>query len=239
MTGAEQERLATALGRAIEQQQLHMLYQPKVRLLDGSLAGVEALVRWADPELGPDRAVAVHSGGRGAWPHPRTHPVGTADDPEAMGRLARSGVDTVIAFNISAFSLQHLDFPDLVEQMCHGLEVPSDRLVLELTEGATQPLVKLMDTLTRFRIKGIGLAIDDFGPATRPSCSCANCPSPRSRSTGPSSRTSPHSRDCRLIVGSIADLAHGLGLIGRRRGSRPSSSFESFASSGATSSRAT
>jgi EAL domain-containing protein (putative c-di-GMP-specific phosphodiesterase class I) len=39
----------------------------------------------------------------------------------------------------------------------------TDRLVLELTEGATQPLVKLMDTLTRFRIKGIGLAIDDFG----------------------------------------------------------------------------
>ena len=50
------------------------------------------------------------------------------------------------------------DFPDLVERMCRALEVPTDRLVLELTEGATQPLVKLMDTLTRFRIKGIGLA---------------------------------------------------------------------------------
>ena len=47
--------------------------------------------------------------------------------------------------------------------MCRALDVPTDRLVLELTEGATQPLVKLMDTLTRFRIKGIGLAIDDFG----------------------------------------------------------------------------
>ena len=47
--------------------------------------------------------------------------------------------------------------------MCRAIGVPTDRLVLELTEGATQPLVKLMDTLTRFRIKGIGLAIDDFG----------------------------------------------------------------------------
>ena len=47
--------------------------------------------------------------------------------------------------------------------MCRALDVPTDRLVLELTEGATQPLIKLMDTLTRFRIKGIGLAIDDFG----------------------------------------------------------------------------
>ena len=73
------------------------------------------------------------------------------------------GLDTCIAFNISALSLQHLDFPDLVERMCRALGVPTDRLVLELTEGATQPLIKLMDTLTRFRIKGIGLAIDDFG----------------------------------------------------------------------------
>ena len=72
-------------------------------------------------------------------------------------------LDTCIAFNISALSLQNLDFPDLVERMCRGLGVPTDRLVLELTEGATQPLIKLIDTLTRFRIKGIGLAIDDFG----------------------------------------------------------------------------
>ena len=60
-------------------------------------------------------------------------------------------------------SLDQLDFPDLVERMCRAMDVPTDRLVLELTEGATQPLVRLMDTLTRFRIKGIGLAIDDFG----------------------------------------------------------------------------
>ena len=73
------------------------------------------------------------------------------------------GIDTSIAFNISALSLEQLDFPDLVERMCRALDVPIDRLVLELTEGATQPLIKLMDTLTRFRIKGIGLAIDDFG----------------------------------------------------------------------------
>ena len=40
------------------------------------------------------------------------------------------GLDTSIAFNISALSLQHLDFPDLVERMCRALGVPTDRLVL-------------------------------------------------------------------------------------------------------------
>src|SRR5258708_37315881 len=73
------------------------------------------------------------------------------------------GIDTCIAFNISALSLQDLDFPDLVERKCGTLGVPTDRLVMELTESATQPLINLIDTLTRFRIKGIGLAIDDFG----------------------------------------------------------------------------
>jgi EAL domain-containing protein (putative c-di-GMP-specific phosphodiesterase class I) len=33
-----------------------------------------------------------------------------------------------IAFNISALSLQHLDFPDLVERLCRALGVPTDRL---------------------------------------------------------------------------------------------------------------
>ena len=90
--------------------------------------------------------------------------MGPAHDRCGNGSTGASkGIDTCIAFNISALSLEHLDFPDLVERMCRALGVPTDRLVLELTEGATQPLIKLMDTLTRFRIKGIGLAIDDFG----------------------------------------------------------------------------
>ena len=156
-------RLVDSLERALERQQLHMAYQPKVSLKDGSLKQVEALVRWEDPELGtvkPSRFV------------PLAEQHGLIDELTQWGlrRILRQwlewrdeGLDTSIAFNISALSLQHLDFPDLVERMCRALEVPTDRLVLELTEGATQPLVKLMDALTRFRIKGIGLAIDDFG----------------------------------------------------------------------------
>ena len=157
------ERLIGALKRAIEDQQLHMLYQPKVSLADGRLVRVEALVRWEDAELGPVEPSRFV---------PLAEEHGLIDDLTQWGLRTilrqwldwrEQRIDTQIAFNISALSLQHLDFPDLVERMCRALDVPSDRLVLELTEGATQPLVKLMDTLTRFRIKGIGLAIDDFG----------------------------------------------------------------------------
>ena len=45
-------RLLEGFARALREQQLHMVYQPKVSLRDGGLVRVEALVRWDDPELG-------------------------------------------------------------------------------------------------------------------------------------------------------------------------------------------
>jgi EAL domain-containing protein (putative c-di-GMP-specific phosphodiesterase class I) len=128
------------------------------------------------------------------------------------------GMDTRLAFNISALSLEHLDFPDLVERMCRGLEVPTDRLVLELTEGATQPLIKLMDTLTRFRIKGIGLAIDDFGTGYSSLLQLRQLPFTELKIDQAFVADIERSPDCRLIIRSVSDLAHGLGLIATAEG---------------------
>jgi EAL domain-containing protein (putative c-di-GMP-specific phosphodiesterase class I) len=128
------------------------------------------------------------------------------------------GLDISIAFNISALSLQHLDFPDLVERMCRGLDVPSDRLVLELTESATQPLVKLMDTLTRFRIKGIGLAIDDFGTGYSSLMQLRQLPFTEVKIDQAFVADVARSRDSRLIVQAVTELAHGLGLTATAEG---------------------
>jgi EAL domain-containing protein (putative c-di-GMP-specific phosphodiesterase class I) len=218
MTAARDDELLRALGRAIEKQRLYMLYQPKVRLPDGSLAGVEALMRWEDPDLGavePSRFI------------PLAEEHGLIDELTLWGlrtilrqwlEWCDEGIDTGIAFNISALSLQHLDFPDLVERMCRGLSVPTDRLVLELTEGATQPLVKLMDTLTRFRIKGIGLAIDDFGTGYSSLMQLRQLPFTDVKLDQNFVADVQCSRDSRLIVQSIIDLAHGLGLIATAEG---------------------
>ena len=200
------ERLIRALSRALEAQQLHMLYQPKVRLRDGALASVEALMRWDDPELGsvePSRFI------------PLAEEHGLIDDLTLWGLRTilrqwldwcEEGIDTRIAFNISALSLQHLDFPDLVERMCTGLE------------GATQPLVKLMDTLTRFRIKGLGLAIDDFGTGYSSLMQLRQLPFTEVKIDRLFIMDLVQSRDSRLIVQAIADLAHGLGLTATAEG---------------------
>ncbi len=204
--------------RALREQRLHMVYQPKVSLRDGGLTRVEALVRWDDPEHGPvppSRFV------------PLAEEHGLIDDLTQWGLRTilkqwldwcDEGLDTCIAFNISALSLQHLDFPDLVERMCRALDVPTDRLVMELTEGATQPLIKLMDTLTRFRIKGIGLAIDDFGTGYSSLMQLRHLPFTEVKIDQAFIADVTRSRDCKLIIQAITDLAHGLGLVATAEG---------------------
>ena len=211
-------QLLNSLEQALKKQQLHLVYQPKVSLLDGSLKRVEALVRWDDPELGsvePSLFIPI------AERH------GLIDDLTQWGlrtalrqwlEWCDNGIDTCIAFNISALSLEQLDFPDLVERMCRALEVPTDRLVLELTEGATQPLIKLIDTLTRFRIKGIGLAIDDFGTGYSSLMQLRQLPFTEVKIDQSFIADAERSRDCRLIIESVAELAHGLGLTATAEG---------------------
>ena len=218
MTRRSEKELLAALERALEKQQLHMQYQPKVRLRDGTLSSVEALVRWDDPELGtiePSRFV------------PLAEEHGLIDELTQWGLRTilrqwldwrEKGIEAQIAFNISALSLQHLDFPDLVERMCSKLEVPTDRLMLELTEGATQPLIKLMDTLTRFRIKGIGLAIDDFGTGYSSLMLLRQLPFTEVKIDRAFVADVPRSRDSRLIVRAITELARGLGITSTAEG---------------------
>jgi len=218
MTRRSKDQLLDAFAAALEEQRLHLVYQPKVSLRDGSLVRVEALMRWDEPDLGsiePSRFI------------PLAEQHGLIDELTQWGLRTilrqwldwcEEGLDTTIAFNISALSLQHLDFPDLVERMCRGLEVPTDRLVLELTEGATQPLIKLMDTLTRFRIKGIGLAIDDFGTGYSSLMQLRQLPFTEVKIDRLFVKDLPAAHDSCVIVKAIIDLAHGLGLVATAEG---------------------
>ena len=205
-------RLLDELERTLRQGGLRLVYQPKVHALDGSLVRVEALVRWAHSELGaipPSRFV------------PLAEQHGLIDDLTqwALRTALRqwrdwkaAGLDTSVAVNISAISLEQLDFPDLVERLCRALSVPTDRLVLELTEGATQPLINMMDTLTRFRIKGVGLALDDFGTGYSGLMQLRRLPFSEIKIDRQFVTELTTSRDDQVIVRSVIELAHGLGL---------------------------
>ena len=204
--------------RALINNRLHLVYQPKISLEDGSLKRVEALVRWDDPELGavpPSRFV------------PLAERHGLIDEMTRWG-LATAfrqcadwrdhGLECELAFNISALSLKALAFPDLVEDYCRKYDMPPAMLVLELTESATQPLVTLMDTLTRFRIKGIGLAIDDFGTGYSTLMQLRQLPFTEIKIDRFFVEDACRNKDSRVIVETIVDLAHRLNLSATAEG---------------------
>ena len=232
MTARPELALVEGFERALINHRLHMVYQPKVLLRDGSLTRVEALVRWDDPEFGsvaPSRFV------------PLAEKHGLIEELTQWGlrttlrqwlKWREEGIDTCLAFNISALSLEQLDFPDLVERMCRALDVPTDRLVLELTESATQPLIKLMDTLTRFRIKGIGLAIDDFGTGYSSLMQLRQLPFTEVKIDRFFVSDAVTSQESRLIVKAIVDLAHGLGLTVTAEGIETREQLQSLAELG-------
>ncbi len=149
------------LRRAIENEGLHLVYQPQVSLTDGSLVGVEALVRWDDSERGtvsPDEfiPVAEDSGlvvDLGAWA------VETA-----VAAIADGLEEVVVSVNVSA---RQLDQPGLVESIAAALEthqVDPRWLRLEITESAlVRDAASSADLLRSLHDLGLRVSIDDFG----------------------------------------------------------------------------
>jgi len=158
--------LSARMPMALEAEEFYVDYQPIVRLADGELHGVEALVRWRHPEfgrLGPDRFIglAEETGlivPLGRWVL-RTACV------QAKQWWDRYGDDApFVSVNLAA--RQSRD-PEIVSDVVSILEetgLPPHRLQLELTESAImgttgQPL-EILRTLVDL---GLSIAIDDFG----------------------------------------------------------------------------
>lgn len=160
------ERLAILgdLRRAIESSELVLFYQPKVRLPDGLVIGVEALVRWNHPTRGlvpPDDFIPLAE--RTSLIEPLTTWVLT----EAMAQTRRwldDGHRLPVAINVSARSIVSLDFAGHVADLLRQTGAPADLIELEVTESAmmTDPerARLVLEDLHRL---GLRLAIDDFG----------------------------------------------------------------------------
>lgn len=163
MTGPVPRLTPGGLEQAVATGQLYLMYQPKLDLRSKAITGVEALARWQHShrgEISPvDFVPAIERSGLIDWFSGWV--LTTAARQWAEWRA--KGLDLELAVNISALNLRHVCFPDVVMDICVAEGVPHQRLTLELTEGATQDATKLMDTVSRFRLKGIGISLDDFG----------------------------------------------------------------------------
>lgn len=200
------------LERASVTGQLFLMYQPKLDLKTGAVASVEALARWHDPsrgEIQPSSFIpAVEGNGLIDWF--TDWALASAVDQWSCWR--RDGLDLEISVNISALNLRHVDFPDRVSRLCAAHAMPPERLTLELTESATQDAVRLMDTISRLRLKGIGISLDDFGTGYGSLIHLRSLPFTELKIDRNFVLDLQVSNDSRAITRALIGLAHELGL---------------------------
>lgn len=204
---------AQDLADAIENDQLYLNYQPKVDLHSGVVHGVESLARWEHPvqrAISPVVFIPVAES-NGLIEQLTYHflhrmLIDTASWPEYAKRLN-------IAVNLSAKLLESVDLPDRIASMLNEFSFPPEQLTLEITESLAISLSSLnMDILTRLRLKGIQLAIDDLGTGYSSLEQLYNLPYGELKIDKSFVSAAQHHHEARTMVQSITQLGHGLGL---------------------------
>ncbi len=167
MDALNRQRVAIEQGlqEALDEDGFYLVYQPLVDFASGSIAGIEALMRWQSKELGMISPlsfipIAERSGlivPIGKWV------LETAC--RASRRWQEEGFPAVpIAVNISARQLQEPDFVEVVETVLQETGLRPDLLELELTEStAMEDVQRSKAQLTQLQDNGVRIVIDDFG----------------------------------------------------------------------------
>lgn len=162
---SERTRLETALRKALDRDEIRLVYQPKLSLRSGRITGVEALMRWRSAELGhvpPSRFIplAEETGlivPLGEWALRRAVSQAKSWKDAGLGDLR-------VAVNVSAVQLSRGGYPELVALVLDGLGVPPSWLEIELTESALMADPKRAgQTVNELREIGVRVSIDDFG----------------------------------------------------------------------------
>jgi EAL domain-containing protein (putative c-di-GMP-specific phosphodiesterase class I) len=162
---AEKISLEYRLRRAFDEQQFVLYYQPKFDLQTGALAGMEALIRWQEPDVGlhlPGRFIQMLEDTGlivdvGLWVIAQAH--------RQFGEWEAQGLSVPrIAVNVSQLQIRQKNFVDDVLRILGT--APRSLLEIEITESLFMDDVNkniARDKLVSLREAGLTVAIDDFG----------------------------------------------------------------------------
>jgi diguanylate cyclase (GGDEF)-like protein/PAS domain S-box-containing protein len=159
--------LESELRRALDREEITLLYQPIVRLEDRSVAGFEALARWDHPKMGrlsPSEFISIAEEiglitDLGLFALERT-----ARQLGIWQRAVRSRVPLFASVNLSSRQLLKHDLIDDLRAVLARSGLVRGTLKLELTESVVmENPEQAAQILHRFRELGAGLALDDFG----------------------------------------------------------------------------
>src|SRR4051794_11139523 len=207
--------LESELRRALEREEITILYQPIVRLEDRSIAGFEALARWDHPKMGRLSAsefisIAEEIGlivDLGLFVLDRT-----ARQLGVWQRTVRQRDSIFASVNVSSRQLLRQDLIHDLRTVIARSGLARGTLKLELTESLVMENPEhAAQMLTRIRELGAGLALDDFGTGHSSLAYLQRFPFDTIKIDQSFVRTS--SKGTRpVILRSIIALAHDLGM---------------------------
>ncbi len=204
--------LVGALREAIENDELQVYYQPKVRVCDEAVVGAEALVRWFHPEHGfmsPEVFVAIAE---------RTGLIGGLTRLVARRAMAQCkewndrGHDLCVAVNLSAVSLLDSQTPDLIGEWLAESGLNPANLTIEITETTVMEPARSVAAIERLAALGLKLSIDDFGTGYSSLSYLQKLPVHEIKIDRSFVMTMAVNESDAAIVKSIVDLAHNLNL---------------------------
>lgn len=149
---------------AIYNGQFVIYYQPQISIETGKMIGAEVLARWEHPEHGllfPNSFIKL------AETENLMGPLTSKVLELALKRISlqhEKGYKIPLSVNVSANTISSLELPEELKKKFHTSNLDPGHLTIEITESALMgELVTSLDILTRIRMKGFALSIDDFG----------------------------------------------------------------------------
>lgn len=222
----------TQLRDASTKEHLRVVYQPKVSCVDREVIGYEALARWHHPELGliPPTAFIPRAESLGL--------VGLVTDfvvATALAWFSRSRVHTRehLAVNISASELIGSDLRSRLLAACALVDLPPDRVVLEVTEtSGVADEASSLELLTRLRLDGFQLSIDDFGTGYSSMTKLSTMPFSEVKIDRSFVQNLGESLPANVMVKSMLQLGQGLGLKCTAEGVESATALEALRAMG-------
>jgi len=201
------------LRSAIDADALLLHYQPKLDMRDGTLVGVEALVRWQHPShgfLSPGEFIPLAEKSGLIYRLTRWVLEAALRQQQAWHAM---GLDVPIAVNLSRRMLHDAHLPETVALLLAQWEVAPGSLILEITEGSVMAdPVRATDNLRQLRALGVHVSIDDFGTGYSSLGSLKNLSVDELKIDQSFVQAMATDASARAIVRAIIDLADALKL---------------------------
>lgn len=210
---AEAEVTEETLEEALAAGEITPVYQPKVDLQSWQPVGFEALLRWQHGQRGPIPPDEFIPLAEANGQIDRLTEAVTARALVQVRQWHELGIDTDLAINLSAHNLDDESLADRIELLCWATGANKERITFEVTETAAMAdPVRGLDILTRLRIKGFRLSIDDFGTGYSSLVQLHRLPFSELKVDKSFVAECDRSPEARVIVKTMIDLAHNLGM---------------------------